>query len=178
MTEHSTHLIPYGPPIETVSPLEYRDAMSHFAGAVHIVTTDGVRGQRGVTISACCSLSDDPPTVLVCLMRHNQENRLFIDNEKFCINTLAGHHRDLSDIFAGRGKLNQTERFLAGQWQTLKTGAPVLDDALASLDCQLVSWHVHATHYVLIGEVVAIKRNQAEDALMYLNRAYHTLPLT
>ena len=177
MTEHSTHLISSDKPIVTVSSVEYRDAMSHFAGAVHIVTTDGARNKRGVTISACCSLSDDPPTVLVCLMRQHEENRIFIENEKFCVNTLAGHHKNLSDIFAGRGGMTQQERFSHGKWQTLKTGSPVLSDALVALDCQLVGWHVHATHYVLIGEVVAVKRNPGIDALMYLDRAYRTLPL-
>ena len=177
MTEHSTHIISSDKPIVTVSSVEYRDAMSHFAGAVHIVTTDGARNKRGVTISACCSLSDDPPTVLVCLMRQHEENRIFIENEKFCVNTLAGHHKNLSDIFAGRGGMTQQERFSHGKWQTLKTGSPVLSDALVALDCQLVGWHVHATHYVLIGEVVAVKRNPGIDALMYLDRAYRTLPL-
>ncbi|WP_295967511.1 flavin reductase [uncultured Bartonella sp.] len=177
MTEHSTHLISSDKPIVTVSSVEYRDAMSHFAGAVHIVTTNGAKNKRGVTISACCSLSDNPPTVLVCLMRQHEENRIFIENEKFCVNTLAGHHRNLSDIFAGRGGMTQQERFSHGKWQTLKTGSPVLSDALVALDCQLVGWHVHATHYVLIGEVVAVKRNAGVDALMYLDRAYRTLPL-
>ncbi|WP_295732299.1 flavin reductase [uncultured Bartonella sp.] len=177
MTEHSTHLISSDKPIVTVSSVEYRDAMSHFAGAVHIVTTNGAKNKRGVTISACCSLSDNPPTVLVCLMRQHEENRIFIENEKFCVNTLAGHHRNLSDIFAGRGGITQQERFSHGKWQTLKTGSPVLSDALVALDCQLVGWHVHATHYVLIGEVVAVKRNAGVDALMYLDRAYRTLPL-
>ena len=177
MTEHSTHLISSDKPIVTVSSVEYRDAMSHFAGAVHIVTTNGAKNKRGVTISACCSLSDNPPTVLVCLMRQHEENRIFIENEKFCVNTLAGHHRNLSDIFAGRGGMTQQERFSHGKWQMLKTGSPVLSDALVALDCQLVGWHVHATHYVLIGEVVAVKRNAGVDALMYLDRAYRTLPL-
>lgn len=177
MTEHSTHLITCETPIVTVSSVEYRDAMSHFAGAVHIVTTDGAKGKRGVTISACCSLSDDPATVLVCLMRQHEENRLFIENKNFCVNTLSGHHQNLSDIFAGRGKLSQNERFAAAKWETLKTGSPVLSDALVSLDCQLVSWHIHATHYVLIGEVLAIKSHHGINALMYLNRNYHTLPL-
>lgn len=177
MTEHSTHLISSDKPIVTVSSVEYRDAMSHFAGAVHIVTTDGAKNKRGITISACCSLSDNPPTVLVCLMRQHEKNRIYIENEKFCVNTLAGHHKNLSDIFAGRGVLTQQERFSHGKWQTLKTGSPVLSDALVALDCQLVGWHVHATHYVLIGEVVAVKRNPGVDALMYLDRAYRTLPL-
>lgn len=71
----------------------------------------------------------------------------------------------------------QTERFSIAQWNVLKTGAPSLSDALASLDCNLICWHEHATHYILIGEVVAINSNKEKDALMYFNRNYHNLPL-
>ncbi|WP_034459434.1 flavin reductase [Bartonella koehlerae] len=177
MSNHTAHLMPKIQHIVTVSSQEYRDAMSHFAGAVHIVTTNGIKGKRGVTISACCSLSDDPPTLLVCLMRHNLKNQSFIENGNFCVNSLAGRHRPLADIFSGRYNYTGIECFDKAQWGTLQTGAPSLSDALASFDCRLICWHEHATHYVLIGKVVAINRNQEKDALTYLNRRYHTLPL-
>jgi len=162
---------------KTVSPQSYRDAMSYFAAAVHIVTTDGDAGRRGVTISACCSLSDAPPTVLVCLMRHKTDNKTFLLNQNFCINTLAGDQRDLSDIFAGKGALNQDHRFKQAEWVTLRTGAPVLKDALAAFDCRLISFQQHATHFVLIGEVVGVARHKSKSSLMYLNRQYHRLKL-
>lgn len=177
MSEHNSYFVPLSTPITTVSSQEYRDAMSKFAGAVHIVTTDGDHGLRGVTISASCSLSDNPATVLVCLIRSHADNRFFIENKRFAINTLGGHHKDLSDVFAGKEGLSQEQRFEKSQWQVLKTGSPVLCDALATFDCELVGWHEHNTHYVLIGEVVAIKQSKAENALLYLNRNYHTLDL-
>ncbi|KEG16890.1 flavin reductase family protein [Bartonella bacilliformis] len=177
MSNHTINLMPKLQQNLTVSPQEYRNTMSYFAGAVHIVTTNGIKGKRGVTVSACCSLSDNPPTLLVCLMRHNPENKLFVENGNFCINSLAGKHRKLADAFSGRSDFTQTERFSIAQWNVLKTGAPSLSDALASLDCNLICWHEHATHYILIGEVVAINSNKEKDALMYFNRNYHNLPL-
>ncbi|AQS41765.1 MAG: Flavin reductase family protein [Candidatus Tokpelaia hoelldobleri] len=163
--------------LPAVSPERYRDAMSHFAGAVHILTTRGGAGVRGTTVSACCSLSDNPPTLLVCLMKQHGSNRLFIENGHFCINTLGGQHQKLSDIFAGRGDLTQEKRFAKADWKELKTGSPVLQGALASFDCRLVGWHEHATHYILYGRVVDIQRNNAKEALLYLNRGYHRLAL-
>jgi len=163
--------------LPAVSPEHYRDAMSHFAGAVHILTTQGGKGLRGVTVSACCSLSDNPPTLLVCLMKQHSSNQLFIENGHFCINTLSGRHQELSDIFAGKGELSQEKRFAKAKWRVLKTGSPVLQGALASFDCRLVGWHDHATHYILHGQVVAIQRNNAKEALLYLNRGYHKLAL-
>ncbi|UNE55227.1 flavin reductase [Bartonella machadoae] len=177
MSNHTIHLMPEIQHNITVSSQEYRDAMSHFAGAVHIVTTDGLKGRRGVTVSACCSLSDDPPTLLVCLRRHNPKNQLFVENGIFCVNSLSGKHRLLADVFSRRCNSTRNEHFNIAQWGTLQTGAPSLLDALASFDCRLICWHEHATHSVLIGEVVAINRSQEKDALMYLNREYHTLLL-
>ncbi|CBI76379.1 4-hydroxyphenylacetate 3-monooxygenase [Bartonella clarridgeiae 73] len=178
MSKHKTHLISKPQSIAPVSSQEYRDTMSHFAGAVHIVTTDGIKGRRGVTISACCSLSDDPPTLLVCLMRYNSENKIFMENGNFCVNSLTGKHRLLADVFSGRCGFTQMERFATAQWSVLQTGAPSLSGALASLDCNLICWQEYATHYILIGEVVAINRNQEKDALLYFNRDYHTLALS
>ncbi|WP_026088218.1 flavin reductase, partial [Bartonella rattaustraliani] len=125
MPNHTTH---FTPKLQnnTVSSQEYRDAMSHFAGAVHIVTTDGIKGKRGVTVSACCSLSDDPPTLLVCLMRHNPKNQLFMENGNFCVNSLSGKHRALADIFSKRRNDTPNKYFGIDQWRTLQTGAPSL----------------------------------------------------
>jgi len=160
-----------------VSSELYRDAMSHFAGAVHIITTAGVAGLRGTTVSACCSLSDKPPTLLVCIMKQHEGNRQFIENSHFCLNTLTGKHRPLADIFAGRCGLNQKERFAHAHWTSMKTGSPVLGNALAAFDCRLVSWYECTTHYILCGQVIDIRRSDAKDALMYLNRGYLRLPL-
>ena len=74
-----------------IGPQTYRDAMARFAGAVHVVTTDGPAGKRGATVIAACSVSDTPPTVLVCLNRENPKNEAFIRNGNFALNTLATH---------------------------------------------------------------------------------------
>jgi cob(II)yrinic acid a,c-diamide reductase len=163
--------------ISPIDPQSYRDAMSHFAGAVHVVTTDGPAGRRAVTISATCSVSDNPATVLVCLLREHEQNRFFIENGVFAVNTLAAKHRPLSEAFSGRMALSQDERFALGEWDRLATGAPVLKDALAVFDCRVVSRQDHATHYVLFGEVLALRTGHADEALIYLNRRYHTVDL-
>ncbi|MFC4626232.1 flavin reductase [Daeguia caeni] len=151
--------------------------MSHYAGAVEVVTTDGKAGRRGLTITAACSVSDNPPTVLVCLQKQHKENQIFIKNGIFAINTLAGHQQDLADAFSGRTGLSQDERFALAEWQTMATGAPVLKGALASFDCRIVSVQEHSTHYVLFGEVAALQTHMDKDALIYLNRRYHRLEL-
>lgn len=159
---------------QKIEPLAFRNAMSHFAEAVHVVTTDGPAGRRGVTISAVCSVSDNPATILVCLNRSHEFNHLFIENQVFALNTLSTGQLALSEAFSGKGDLSQQDRFALGRWQTLQTGAPVLTDALASFDCRIIATHEVATHYVIYGKVTALSMGQPGQSLIYLNRSYHS----
>ncbi|WP_422718079.1 flavin reductase [Falsochrobactrum tianjinense] len=160
-----------------IEPKAYRDAMSHYAGAVQVVTTAGAAGRRGLTLTASCSVSDNPPTILVCLQKVHEENRIFIKNRVFAVNTLAGSHEQLADAFSGRIGLTQDERFELSEWDVLATGAPTLKGALAAFDCHVTSVQEHSTHYVLFGEVAALRSSEDEEALIYLNRRYHKLEL-
>ena len=163
--------------MEIVSSKAYRDAMSHYAGAVELVTTSGPAGRRGLTLTAACSVSDNPPMVLICLQKQHEDNRIFLENGVFAVNSLAGSHEALADAFSGRTGLSQPERFALGEWQQLKTGAPVLKDAIASFDCRIAEVREFSTHYVVFGTVVGLQRLEEQEALIYLNRRYHRLKL-
>jgi cob(II)yrinic acid a,c-diamide reductase len=158
-----------------VEPQLYRDAMARFAGAVHVVATDGTAGPRGVTVIAACSVSDQPPTILVCVNARNAGNALFLDNGVFALNTLSAAQQEVSVGFSGLTGLSTEERFRLGRWTTLATGAPVLGDALAAFDCELVEAKQMATHYVLFGQVAAIRIGGEDRPLVYHGRAYHVL---
>ncbi|WP_343314618.1 flavin reductase family protein [Brucella sp. BE17] len=161
----------------SVESAAYRDAMSHYAGAVQIVTTDGNAGRRGLTLTASCSVSDNPASVLICLQKSHEANRLFLENGVFAVNTLSGTHQQLADAFSGRIGLTQDERFELAKWERLATGAPVLVDALAAFDCRVTSVEDHQTHFVIFGEVMALQANKSASALIYLNRRYHVLEI-
>ena len=148
----------------------FRQGMAHLAAAVNVITTDGEAGKAGFTASAVCSVSDSPPTLLVCLNRSASVFDTFKTNKVLCVNTLASHQQHLSNVFGG--KTPMSERFAQGQWQTLQTLAPVLQDALVSFDCQVVQSMSVGSHDVLICEVQAIQHNTAQDALIYFKRAY------
>lgn len=158
-----------------IDPQIYRDAMARFAGAVHVLTTDGPAGRRGTTVIAACSVSDRPPTILVCINRENVSNSVFWDNGVFALNTLAGHHQDLANAFSGLTGLSQDERFAHGDWTKLSTGAPVLADSMMSLDCEIVETADMATHRVLFGKVTGVRIGDSLDPLTYFNRAYRVL---
>lgn len=161
--------------INDVGPQHYRDAMARFAGAVHIVTTDGAAGRRGTTVIAACSVSDSPPTVLVCLNRENLANDLFLANGRFALNTLPSGRRPLAEAFSGQTGLTQDERFALGDWETIATGAPVLKDAVAVFDCDVIDSKDHATHRILFGKVTGLRIGDMVSPLIYHDRAYHIL---
>lgn len=161
--------------INDVGPQHYRDAMARFAGAVHIVTTDGAAGRRGTTVIAACSVSDSPPTVLVCLNRENRSNDLFLRNGRFALNTLPSERRSLAEAFSGLTGLAQDERFALGEWETISTGAPVLKDAVAVFDCEVIDSKDHATHRILFGKVTGLRIGDRVSPLIYHDRAYHIL---
>jgi cob(II)yrinic acid a,c-diamide reductase len=158
-----------------IDPGLYRDAMSRFAGHVQLVTTAMGEARRGVTITAACSVSDSPATVLVCLNNSNPKNEIFFQSGCFALNTLGSHHQSVADAFSGRMPLENEERFSVAKFETFVTGAPILSDSLASFDCRVTEIKEMSTHHVIFGEVVAVRFNETRSALLYMNRDYHTL---
>lgn len=157
-----------------VEPAAFRTAMRHFPAAVHVATTDGKAGLRGLTVSAACSVSDRPATVLICLNREHALNAMFSENGCFALNTLAKSHVDVSRAFAD-GSLGPERRFGHGRWRPLATGAPALEGAAAVFDCEISDVVHAATHMVLFGRVRAIEINDQAEPLLYVNRQYHAL---
>lgn len=159
----------------SVEPDLYREAMSRFAGAVHVVTTDGQHGRRGTTVIAACSVSDEPATILVCLNRLNPANDCYAKNGVFALNTLAANQQALADAFSGLTGLSQDERFALGEWERVASGAPVLTGALTSFDCRLIEAKEVATHRILLGQVTGLRIGDSLSPLIYHRRGYRVL---
>lgn len=156
--------------IETAAA--FRDAMSRVVTAVHVVTSDGPAGRAGLTASAMASVSDSPPTVLVCLNGASRSAARLIANGVFCINTLGADDEEIAATFAGRADLPPHRRFERGQWGGLVTGSPALGTALACFDCRIAELRRVATHDILIGEVLSVRRGLDGGALAYVDRGY------
>jgi flavin reductase len=152
----------------------FRDAMSRLGAAVNIITTDGPAGRHGLTASAVCSVTDAPPTLLVCVRRAAGAHDVVKVNGVLCVNILAGRHQNLSDDFGRRG-IAVEQRFAGESWTRLVTGAPVLTDAVASLDCRIASVAEVGTHSVLFCEVEEIATTPQPEGLIYFNRLYHRI---
>lgn len=155
-----------------IEATDFRNAMSLLTTAVNVVTTEGASGLHGFTASAVCSVTDTPPTLLVCMNQASRSHTHFVENKTLSVNVLGAQHEHISNAFAS-SKLSSEERFKLGSWAVLETGSPILEDALVSFDCEIEQIQEVGTHSVFMCRVVAIKKSQQDGSLVYFNRAYH-----
>jgi flavin reductase len=153
----------------------YREAMARLGAAVNVITTDGPGGRAGFTASAVCSVTDNPPTLLVCANRTNDSYPAMKQNGVLCVNTLAGAHEGLSPVFAGLTEHTMEARFEGATWHRLATGAPVLDGALVAFDCRICRIVEVGTHDVFICSVEAVEVGTVHEGLIYYARGYHRI---
>lgn len=158
-----------------VSSSDFRQAMSRLSAAVHVVTTDGPYGRLGFTATAVCSVSDDPPTLLVCVNRKLRAGAAIQGNEVLCINVLRAEESDVADTFAGRTDMVSGSRFDIGQWSNSRTGAPVLRSSLISLECSISEVKPVASHDIFFGTVEAIHYGESGAAMVYFDRHYNAV---
>ncbi|MCB2055316.1 MAG: flavin reductase [Geminicoccaceae bacterium] len=152
--------------------------MSRTAASVNVVTTDGPAGRAGITVSAMSAVSADAPrpSLLVCIHHASRASKAIIANECFCVNLLRADQAHVSDVFAGRRKTADGDKFTAGTWTAMATGAPRFVDPLVAFDCRLDQHMQVGTHHVFFGAVEEIFAAEAGPALLYANRAYGTSP--
>ena len=155
---------------------QYREALRHFPAGVTVVTLRAGDQVHGLTVSAFASVSPEPPLVAVIIdHRHKASPLLQQPGTSFAVNVLGEDQVELSNRFAW---LKDEDRFSAGRWSSAETGAPVLEDALAWLDCRIVSHHPAGSHSIYVGEVVASAVPRPDQPpLVYWNQGYRKLQI-
>ena len=148
---------------------DFLEGMSQAAQTVSVVTTDGPAGRAGVTVSAMCSVSADPPMVLVCIHHQSRAVRAIRKNSAFCVNVLAENMQQIANTFAVT--TSAQIMFKIANWEKGITGAPVLINAVASFDCGVEEIHRAGSHFIFIGNVenVALEKGLP---LIYGSRSY------
>lgn len=155
-------------------------AMSGAVTSVNVVTTDGVGGMFGVTVSAMASVSADPPMLLVCVNQRSPACAAIRENGVFCVNLLAANQHDISDVFAGHPREGEAFDFGCAEWQATTTGAVRLPDAASTFDCVLHSSQDAGTHTIFVGRVVDVTATESAP-LAHCRRTYchpAALPMT
>lgn len=150
----------------------FRALMRNVAGQVSIVASGAPGERNGLTASAVCSLSDLPPTILVCVNRAAGAHDVIIRNGVFTVNALATGQEEIARTFSGLAGARGEERFRSGLWSEGATGAPVLADAVCWLECRLFDHKPSVTHTVFFGRVVAGEATLDARPLLYHRGSY------
>lgn len=173
MTQHLSLVPPAG--ASTAEAEAFRQAMRQLAGGVAVITA-GRDGERaGLTATAVTSFSAEPPTIIACVNRAASAAAVILRDGAFGVNLLSTRHVSLAKRFAGAGGIKGAARYEEGDWTQLETGAPILADALAALDCELEDAVERHSHTLLFGRVRAVRSTIGEDPLLYWQSRYRCL---
>jgi flavin reductase (NADH)/flavin reductase len=157
----------------------FRTAMSSLAATVCVVAASSHTGDRyGITATAVCSLSTEPPQLVACVNRNSSIAKALVGTGWFSVNILAGSQEDVAVTFAGRTGKQGSERFDDDVWSMHLTGAPVLRDASAVCVCHVSNSLHQASHLVVIGRVLDVRLPEGHPPpapLMYHLRQFTTV---
>jgi 3-hydroxy-9,10-secoandrosta-1,3,5(10)-triene-9,17-dione monooxygenase reductase component len=151
----------------------FRKVMGHFVTGVTVVTTleDGL--PQGITVNALSSVSLEPPLVVVALDRRRYITPKVHAAGVFAVNVLGEHQQDLADCFAGAPVEPGRELFCGAAWQPGAHGLPLLDGAIATLECSVVGVHGIGDHDLFIGRVESLRNAEHHpQPLLYYRRHY------
>jgi flavin reductase (DIM6/NTAB) family NADH-FMN oxidoreductase RutF len=128
---------------------DYRDVIGRFASGVTVISATAEGRPVGTTASAVTSLSLEPPTILVCLDKTSATAGAILEAGRFAVNILGEEHADLARRFATKGP----DKFAGLPVAEGETGVPLLDGALATLECRVTEQVSGGTHWVFMAEV-------------------------
>jgi flavin reductase (DIM6/NTAB) family NADH-FMN oxidoreductase RutF len=145
---------------------EFRDVIGYFLTGVTIITTEHDGRPYGATASAVTSLSAEPPMLLVCMNKRSDTCRAVTSSRRFAVNILGANHADLAIRFAGKAP----DKFdgvttTGGPWRQ-----PLLDGALAVLECEVTEMVTGGTHIVFLADVLGAQARSGAPLTYYRGR--------
>tara|TARA_A100001037_G_scaffold306251_1_gene350191 strand:- start:6844 stop:7389 length:546 start_codon:yes stop_codon:yes gene_type:complete len=171
---------------EAIEPEVHRDrmvaddlrmAMRQLAASVSVVAARSGDDRGGLTMTAVCSVSLDPPTMLICVNRSSSSHDLIAEAKCFSVNILNEDQRLIAEVFAGQtGIADWDGRFAAGdaEWIESEAGVPILKEARANVICRTRETVVSGSHTIFLGDVVEVLSHDHDDghALLYSQGDY------
>ncbi len=163
---------PYAPRVN-VSTAEFRTVMGQFATGVTVVTTlDGDR-PLGITVNALTSVSLDPATVMIALDRKRFIVPAIEARREYAVNILAEDQQWLSDCFAGASVTPGRDAFCGAAWRPGGLGLPLIEGAIAAMECTVVDRFEVGDHYLYVGRVGALALDEPHaPPLLYHRKRY------
>jgi flavin reductase (DIM6/NTAB) family NADH-FMN oxidoreductase RutF len=147
--------------------------MGHFVTGVTVVTALDDGRPAGITVNSLSSVSLEPPMVLIALDRRRFMTPIVRASGRYGVNILSEDQRSLSDCFAGAQVEPGREAFCGAPWHPGDTGVPILDGAIATLECSVVESFAAGDHELFIGRVeVVANETHHPMPLLYYRRRY------
>lgn len=154
-----------------VTAEEFRAALSRFPSGVTVVTTrDAGERFHGITVSAFCSLSLEPPRVLICVEKTTGSHEALLGSQAFVVNVLGAGQREVSERFASMIE----NKFEEIDFETGLDGIPVLLGCIATLECRVTDAHDGGDHSIFVGEIEKAMI-QDGDPLLYFRSDYRAI---
>jgi flavin reductase (DIM6/NTAB) family NADH-FMN oxidoreductase RutF len=155
----------------SVSPDEFRSVLGRFPSGVTVVTTTSADGSdEGMTVSAFCSVSLEPPLVLICIEKNASAYEALTNAPQFVVNVLSAEQEQIARRFS----IVDIDRFEGVGFSRSRNGIAVLDDVLAVIECKRVALHDAGDHTIIVGKVEA-GRTENGTPLLYYRGGYAEL---
>jgi flavin reductase len=156
---------------------EFRDSVGMFTTGITVITARSERSGHGMTANAFASVSLDPLLVLVCVVRDAVMHKVLDEVGRFAVSVLAAEQEDLARYFSDSGRPSGMAQFLPVAWRPGPvTGAPLLDGALAYLECDVEATYPGGDHDVFLGRARRVERARPDgDPLLYFGGRYRRL---
>jgi flavin reductase (DIM6/NTAB) family NADH-FMN oxidoreductase RutF len=151
----------------TVSQADFRRALGAFATGVTVITVDEDGEVHGMTANAFTSVSLEPLLVLVCVDHRARTHAHLHAKKRFGINVLAENQRAISEYYARSTETHQHAEEAGAHFERTQHGTPVLQGALAYLECRLHSAQAAGDHTIFIGEVEDVVVRDGEPLLFF-----------
>jgi len=159
---------------QAISSDMFKQSMRLLAGGVCILATNSEGDWCGLTMTAVCSLTLDPPSLVACVNQSTGTHRMMTRTKRVSINVLSNDQTDMAELFSSNAVRGQ-ERFEKGKWIEMASGVPALVDALAVLDCEVLQQTSVGEHSVFFCGVKSAMLQPDRGALVHFNRKFFSV---
>lgn len=146
---------------------QFRESMGRLAAGVSIVTTDVGNRPWGLTISACASISMDPPLLMISLANNTASTDAILKNKRFAVSILNNEQIDIAKQGSQQGKPKFFEKFV-----TKSNNKYLINNALANIQCNVENIVPAGDHTIFIGRVEHVDLGDLKDPLLYYHRNF------
>jgi flavin reductase (DIM6/NTAB) family NADH-FMN oxidoreductase RutF len=156
-------------PGNEINAVSFRETLGHFASGVTVITTMYENIVHGMTANAFCSVSLDPPLVLVSIDKRAHMQTLLAESGYYGVSVLARNQEALSRHFSGRSQVKLRVPFF---WHS---SCPLIEGSVAQLVCRIIAAYPVGDHKLYIGQVEALGSSNGNAPLLFYGGKYHTL---